>query len=121
MQLEAVIASMITTRYPNENDWIAHLSPKEGCRLLDALANLRKGRDNPAAIEVTTFDQKIRLVTKIYPLGDAFKSEAHEVREMRNDVAHGHNYAENQDYLELFLRRLKWARHWIQELTARYL
>lgn len=121
MQLEAVLAEMITTRHPDEQKWMTGLPEDERKGLLKELKKLREFRDNPEAIEVATFDQKIRLATKYYSLGESFQHEANEVRYMRNDVAHGHNYAENQDYLELFVGRLKLAEQWIHELTQRYL
>lgn len=110
IRLESIFAELITRRWPNAADWLALLPDKDRKPLEKAVKRLTKERANPAAIELTDFRHKNFLIEKLFPADHDLARDADEIRQMRNDLVHGHDFARTYSDLEQFIGRLKLAR-----------
>jgi predicted transcriptional regulator len=115
--LELLMSEVISTKFSPNEDPFSLLS--EGRRTkLDVKMNSFKERNfNPPLLELTDFCDKREILKKQFSLGKGFRDDLEDIEELRNKVAHAGNYASDDAEMQLFIKRLSRAEHWIQELT----
>jgi hypothetical protein len=103
----------------DENCIFRLLPAEESRKLKKELKNLGERKLNLLPVDGTSFYQKYLALAKHFGFGDEFTSELHDIKELRNDVAHGARYADNDAALENFFHRLEWIERWAADLKRR--
>lgn len=121
--LEILFAELIQHRCDTEEALLALLTSQRRKELQGYLKSLKQHRLDPPFLEVTGYLDKRDLVLHLYSeeLGDdapLFEREVDEIKELRNCVAHGATYADNDDDMRTFVCRLQQAQNWIDRLSS---
>jgi hypothetical protein len=96
--LEIVLADVITSQYPDDNDWIKKLSPNRQAKLQAAVDRSRKSDLAVSKMVLTQFADKTSLAIKL-DLIDLPNVKLRELFEkinmLRNEIAHSANFADD--------------------------
>lgn len=113
----ATILRTVTSR--DENHIFQLLPDSERDKLKNDLKNLSRRRLNLVPAEVTTFYQKYLALAKHFGLCSDFCEELHAIKDLRNAVSHGADYAADDLALQDFFCRLSNIDTWADELRVR--
>lgn len=111
--LEMTMANVIRVKCVDDEYWLRLLSPSRQQKVLSKLDSYRHERLDPSPLEFTDFCDKRDIVKKICDLGQRFEEDLKEIEDLRNTVAHAGNYAESDEALRTFVRRIDLTRSWI--------
>ena len=116
--LETMMKDVITDSFPNDADWWGYLSDGRREKICTRQADFKKKRMDPPILDLTEYCDKYTILFKHFDLGDQFKSELVKAEDLRNAVAHGRSYADNEESLKDFINTLNRAQHWIKYLNS---
>jgi hypothetical protein len=116
--LEMTMANLIRTKRPEDSDWLSILTEGRQKKLRDKLEELRQKRIDPPPLELTEFCDKREIVSRICNCGPDFGKDLKKVEELRNSVAHAGSYAQDEDQVRAFVRRLATAKKWTDQLNG---
>ncbi|MFN8473884.1 MAG: CBS domain-containing protein [Anaerolineae bacterium] len=115
--LEMLMADLIRARYPDSTGWRRRLSEERRARIDQKEEELRQPGNNPEPLELTDFADKREIVRVEYDLPNRFQKDLGDIERVRNSVAHAGNYAQTEDRLRKFVKRIRLADKWIEELS----
>lgn len=115
--LETVLAGIIDRRYSEEDEWMARLNSRRQRTIREKKKQLAKKHSELPLLELTSFDDKVELVSDTFGLPPLFKEQLDGILKLRHKLAHAGDYANDNQGIGLFLDRLAWADRWIQELS----
>jgi hypothetical protein len=119
--LEMTMADVIVHRW-GVDGWTVFLTPGRKDNLWTKFAKLRNENFDPPLIEVSDFCDKREILAKNGLLTVPSRRKAREcleqIEELRNSVAHGATYAQNEVQLREFVHLLEEAEAWIGRLAA---
>jgi hypothetical protein len=98
--LEMAMSLAIERRWPNPENWMAHLSDGRRSKLADEIAKARQRDGFVSEIAFTQISDKADLICKGGMLSGSRRSRAHEfvtIRELRDNLAHANSYAETPE------------------------
>ena len=119
--LETTMKDIISRQLPDEVDWLGYISADRQKSIKIRQADFRKRKLDLPLLDLTDYSDKYNVLLKHNRLGEQFKSELFEIREIRNAVAHGRSYAQDEASLVKFIRALERAQFWITHLNETYL
>lgn len=117
--LEAVMARIILSEYPDPERWLALLQPSRQERIQEKARQYRRDHARIPEIEWTDFCDKREIVCKCYKLGKSFERDLKHIEKLRNTLAHGSSYADTEADLQKFVQYVRDAERWIGDLKAR--
>jgi CBS domain-containing protein len=117
--LEMVMAQVIQTRCPSEEQWLQFLSVGRQQKVNEKLAKRKAENLHLPLLELTDFCDKRTILKKLLTLGNDFEDALVSVEELRNTLAHAGGYAQDADKLNEFLDRLRLTQKWIDYLRPR--
>jgi hypothetical protein len=116
--LEMVMAELIGTRCPSEEQWLLLLSAGRRQKLDEKREKSREENLNLPLLELTDFCDKRTIVKKLLKLSNDFEESLVDIEKLRNTLAHAGDYAQDADGLRDFLDRFRLTQKWIDELSA---
>lgn len=116
--LESMIAAAIRAAYPNDDGWLQHLDKGGQDRVQAEWRRRRQQLLDPPLLECTTFYQKYNALVGCYAMDEEACAELDQIRQLRNTIAHGDDYADTRDTVQQFIAQLRCAEEWIVTLDS---
>ncbi|HZF11311.1 MAG TPA: hypothetical protein VFE33_21165 [Thermoanaerobaculia bacterium] len=113
--LETVMADVIRTHSRSDN-WLALLGDMRRKKVRERQRRLQIKSLDPPLVELTDFYDKTIIVEKLLHLGKDFTESLDNIRDLRNKVAHGVTYVNNNAQVRNFVERISAAEKWIERL-----
>jgi len=119
--LEMLMAATIRRSYRDRpaEAWISTLSTGRQCWIRDKVEAFSARKLDPDPIELTDFCDKRDILRRFHGAADQFRNEMVEIENLRNSLAHAANYLNNEDSLDIFLKRVDLTRRNIEYLHQR--
>ena len=114
--LELCLRALIKQRKPWPV-WWHMLSEKRREKLKESLGELTKARFEPDALEVTNFSDAVHVLAKEHDLDGRFVNDMHEIKRLRNDIAHAKTFVSSPKDVADFVGRFESLRDWIGRIT----
>ena len=112
--LEAVLAQVIRTECPKDEDWISFLDGDRD-EVQKRLKSRKKNNIHLSAIEVTDLRHKIIVAAKLRKLSDLAENRK-SITDFRNSLAHDGDFVKECSGVKGLLDRLRLVQHWIEAL-----
>lgn len=119
--LEMLMAATIRRSYRDQpaEAWISTLSTGRQCRVRDKVEAFSARKLDPDPIELTDFCDKREILSQFHDSANRFRNEMKEIENLRNSLAHAANYLNNEESLDIFLKRVDLTRRNIEYLHQR--
>lgn len=119
--LETVMAQIIQRQCPQEESWLLHLSDNRRKKIQRERDDYKKDRDDPSLLEFTYLWDKFDILKRICGTDELLTNGFEDIKALRNQIAHANNFAEDNQKLSDFIRRMKITEDWIEHLSEKYL
>jgi hypothetical protein len=115
--LETVMADVIRGHSRSDN-WLDRLGDLRRRKIRERQRRLQSKSLDPPLVELTDFYDKTIIVEKLLHLGKDFTEALDSIRDLRNKVAHGVTFVNNNADVRRFVERMSAAEKWIARLRA---
>ena len=119
--METLMKDVISQELPSAEEWLEYLSPGRQEKIRARQAEFEELRMDPPLLDLTDYCDKYTILLKNCMLGKQFKSDLVKIEGLRNTIAHGRSYAEDEIGLKDFIYTLESAQYWIEYLNSRFL
>jgi CBS domain-containing protein len=119
--METMMKDVVSHKLPIDENWFGYLSPGRQEKILARQAEFEERRMDPPLLDLTDYCDKYTILLKHFGLGKQFKSDLVKIEELRNSIAHGRSYADDEPGLKNFIFTLERAQYWINYLNEEFL
>ena len=119
--METLMKDVISHKFPCDGDWFGYLSEGRQEKIRARQAEFEELRMDPPLLDLTDYCDKYTILLKHFGLGKQFKSDLVKIEGLRNAVAHGRSYADDETGLKDFIYTLERAKYWINYLNEKFL
>ena len=115
--------ALIRAKYPksqDDNKWLDLLKPERQEKVKEKWQEATQENYELSFLEYTDFCDKRDIVKKLGSFGERFKKDFEKIEKyLRNPIAHGGDYARNDEEMKLFIKYVNLAEEWIDKLQPR--
>ena len=118
--LEITMAQAIRAEFPHSEDWTNRLSDR---RKALVLSNAEEAEAKDAFVDTllfTQFGDKVTIIKKSPHFGwgkNSFKKDMDQIQDLRDNLAHGNNYAATPEDAGQVCETVRLIDHWIKQFT----